>query len=100
KTFSDQVALEIDTEVRNIINTCYNHAKSVLTENIDLLKLIAKYLLEIETLTKEDIYEIVEKGSLGWWEIKKANNESLVTEVVKVDVEAKKEDKKEVKVNH
>jgi cell division protease FtsH len=72
KTFSDQVALEIDNEVRKIINDCYDRAKTVLTENIELLKLIAQYLLEVETLTKEDIYEIVDKGSLGWWEKKKA----------------------------
>jgi len=71
KMFSDQVALEIDNEVRNIIDGCYTHAKEVLLENLDLVKLIAKYLLEVETLTREHIYEIVEKGSLGWWEKKK-----------------------------
>ena len=37
-----------------------------------MLKTIANYLLEIETLTKSDIYEIVETGKLGWWEEKKA----------------------------
>jgi cell division protease FtsH len=72
KAFSDQVALEIDNEVRKIINECYDRAKSVLTENIDLLKLIAQHLLDVETLTKEDIYEIVDTGKLDWWERKKA----------------------------
>ena len=74
KMFSDQVALEIDNEIRKIIDECYNHAKEVLLANLDLVKLIAKYLLEVETLTKEHIYEIVEKGSLGWWEKKKVKN--------------------------
>ncbi len=74
KMFSDQVALEIDNEVRKIIDECYKHAKEVLLANLDLVKLIAKYLLEVETLTKEHIYEIVEKGSLGWWEKKKLKN--------------------------
>jgi cell division protease FtsH len=72
KTFSDQVALEIDTEVRGIISTCYDRATKVLTENLDLLKQIADYLLKVETLTKEDIYEIVETGKLSWWEKKQA----------------------------
>ncbi len=81
KAFSDQVALEIDNEVRNIINECYARAKSVLNENIGLLKLIAQYLLEVETLTREDIYEIVEKGSLTWWEKKKAK-QSLEEETI------------------
>ena len=71
KTFSDQVALEIDNEVRKIINESYEIAKVVLLEHIDLLKSIATHLLAVETLTKEDIYEIVETGSLGWWEKKK-----------------------------
>jgi cell division protease FtsH len=87
KTFSDQVALEIDEEVRKIINTCYEDAKKVLLENIDLLKLIAKHLLEVETLTKEDIYEIVDTGKLAWWEKKKAkqNNELSPVEPIKQD---------------
>lgn len=76
KTFSDQVALEIDNEVREIINTCYDRAKIVLTENLGLLKQIADYLLKVETLTKEDIYEIVETGKLAWWEKKQAKQES------------------------
>jgi len=71
KTFSDQVALEIDNEVRSIINDCYERAKTVLSENLDLLLLIASHLLAVETLTKEDIYEIVETGKLSWWEKKK-----------------------------
>jgi len=71
KSFSDQVALEIDNEIRSIINDCYERAKTVLSENLDLLKSIASHLLSVETLTKEDIYEIVETGKLGWWEKKK-----------------------------
>ena len=82
KTFSDQVALEIDNEVRKIIDECYTNAKNILTENIDLVKRIAKYLLEVETLTKEDIYEIVDKQTLGWWEKKKAKKEAADKEKV------------------
>jgi cell division protease FtsH len=67
KTFSDQVALEIDNEVRSIVNECYDRAKEVLTENLELVKLIADFLLKVETLTKEDIDEIVETGQLEWW---------------------------------
>mgnify|MGYP004561665199 CR=1 FL=1 len=76
KNFSDQVALEIDNEVRNIIDECYQKAKQVLTDNSDLVHLIAKHLMEIETLTKEDIYELVNTGRLEWWEKKKAKEEA------------------------
>ena len=76
KNFSDQVALEIDNEIRSIINECYEKAKKVLKENELLVHLIATHLMEIETLTKEDIYELVETGQLSWWEKKKAKAEA------------------------
>ena len=78
RNFSDQVALEIDEEVRKIINQCYALGQQTLIENRALLDLIAKHLVEIETLTKEDIQELVETGQLSWWEKKKAKlNEQL-----------------------
>ena len=105
KNFSDQVALEIDHEVRDIINTCYNRAKEVLTENKDILVLVADHLMEIETLTKEDIYELVETGKLGWWEKKKAKaeaekiaqeKEAELQEIYKKQLEAMEASKKKV----
>jgi cell division protease FtsH len=99
KTFSDQVALEIDNEVRKIINECYEIAKRVLTENIDLLKLIAKHLLEVETLTREDIYEIVETGKLSWWEKKQAKMNQEVT-IPEIKEEPKLKEENTDKVNH
>ncbi len=72
KNFSDQVALEIDNEVRKIINECYEQGQQILTENRQLLDLLAKHLVEIETLTKEDIDDLVNTGQLAWWEKKKA----------------------------
>jgi cell division protease FtsH len=71
KAFSDTIALEIDNEIKNIINSQYDRAKNVLQENIDLVKLIAQSLLDVETLNKEDIYELVKTGKLAWWEKKK-----------------------------
>ncbi|MCK9471013.1 MAG: ATP-dependent zinc metalloprotease FtsH [Bacilli bacterium] len=76
KNFSDQVALEIDEATREIINDCYERARNVLTEHKDLLILIAEHLMEIETLTKEDIYELVNTKQLAWWEKKKAKEEA------------------------
>ena len=75
KNFSDQVALEIDEAVRKIINDCYKLGEDTLKENRSLLDLIAMHLVEIETLTKEDIDELVNAGRLDWWERKKAKME-------------------------
>ncbi|HQB79722.1 MAG TPA: ATP-dependent zinc metalloprotease FtsH [Bacilli bacterium] len=76
KNFSDQVALEIDKEVQAIIDESHKKATKILKESKDLLELIASHLYEIETLTKEDIYELFETGKLAWWEKKKARQEA------------------------
>src|SRR5690606_22414103 len=80
KNFSDQVALEIDKEDREIITNCYEQAKQILIENRTLLDTITNYLLEVETLNKQDIDEIVKTGKLGWWEARKLQSESTPVE--------------------
>ena len=62
--FSNEVANEIDMEMRKIINDCHANAVKIIKENKDLLKLIAEALLEYETLTKEQIDYLVENGKM------------------------------------
>lgn len=64
RNFSNEVAHEIDVEMRKIISECYENAKKIIGENIDLLKLIANTLIEYETLTKEQIEYLVEHGKM------------------------------------
>ena len=64
KNFSNEVAHEIDKEVRKIIDECYKQATKILKENQDLVKLIADTLLEHETITKEQIDSLVETGKM------------------------------------
>jgi len=75
KNFSDQVAHEIDKEVRHIITTCYEKARALILNNRDLLDKIAHYLVEVETLTKADIDEITSTGRLSWWDDKNGNSQ-------------------------
>ena len=65
KNFSDAVALEIDQEVRKIIDSCYKDATKLLKENEKLVNLLADTLIEKETLTREEIIELVETGKLS-----------------------------------
>ena len=62
--FSNEVANEIDMEMRKIINSCHKKATEIIKKNKDLLKLIAETLLEYETLTKEQIDYLVEHGKM------------------------------------
>ncbi len=62
--YSAGVAAEIDKEVRKIVDECYEDCKRILSENRELLDLIANTLFEEETLTKEQINHLVEYGTL------------------------------------
>lgn len=62
--FSNEVANEIDMEMRKIINNCHKQAKEIINKNKDLLELIANTLLEYETLTKEQIDYLVKNGHM------------------------------------
>ena len=64
RNFSGQVAFEIDQEMRKIIDECYKKTTKILTDNHDLLNLIANTLLEHETITKEQIDYLVKNGCL------------------------------------
>ena len=64
QNFSSKVAFEIDQEQRKIISECYDKTKKIISENMDLLELIAKTLLEYETITKEQIDYLVEHGHM------------------------------------
>lgn len=63
--YSGEIAYEIDKEVRNIINECYERAKLIIQENRALLDLIANTLLEEETLTNEQIMNLVNYGKVS-----------------------------------
>lgn len=60
RNFSNEVAHEIDIEMRKIMDECYQNAKEILKKNQDLVDLLAKSLMENETLTKEQIDYLVE----------------------------------------
>ena len=74
RNVSDIVAHEIDEEMRSIINECYEKTKKILKENKNLLDLIAKTLLEEETITKEQIDSLVKTGHLPTEEDKEEKN--------------------------
>ena len=64
RDFSDQVALEIDEQVRKIIESCYAKAKKIIGENKDLIFALSDALMKYETITKEQIESIVETGEI------------------------------------
>ncbi len=64
RDFSEQVALEIDHEVKRLVTENYERAKRILTEHMATLKRLAEALLEKEVLDAPEIDEIVRQGSM------------------------------------
>ena len=96
RNFSNEVAHEIDLEMRKIIDECYDKAKKILKENADLVKLIAETLLEYETLTKEQIEYLVANGHMPEEEkeVEEVKEEKETTKKAKTK-EEKQNDKEE-----
>ncbi|MBN1311780.1 MAG: ATP-dependent zinc metalloprotease FtsH [Anaerolineae bacterium] len=59
RDYSESVAEEIDSEVRQIVGEAYEKARSVLVERRDKLELVAETLMEIETLDKDAFAELI-----------------------------------------
>jgi cell division protease FtsH len=59
KDYSEQTAIEIDTEIRRIIMDAYERARALLTANIEVLDKMAEVLLEKEVLDGQEIDDII-----------------------------------------
>ena len=65
REFSEDTAQEIDTELRRIVNSCFDKAKTILTENVETLHTIASALLEREVLDGQEIDALIEERVNG-----------------------------------
>ncbi|MGV3531936.1 MAG: ATP-dependent metallopeptidase FtsH/Yme1/Tma family protein, partial [Chthoniobacteraceae bacterium] len=62
--YSEATAQEIDAEVRGLCDGAYQRAKDLITTNRDKLEIIAKALLEFETLDGEQVSDIMKEGRM------------------------------------
>ena len=65
RNYSEEVAGEIDREVRRYIKEAYEACRVIITENRDKLDLIAHELLERETLSASELEELMTKGAIS-----------------------------------
>ncbi|TXD35772.1 ATP-dependent metallopeptidase FtsH/Yme1/Tma family protein [Lujinxingia vulgaris] len=66
RPYSEDLAREIDAEVRRIVKEAYQHAYQLLEENRELLELMTEALLEFEALDADEIRYLAEEGKLDW----------------------------------
>lgn len=62
--YSQEIAFEIDKEIRRIIEEAFEVAREILSEHREKLNTMAKALIEHETLEKEELQSLLEKGKL------------------------------------
>ena len=117
RNYSEEVAGEIDKEVRKYLEEAYEACRKLITENRDKLELIAQALMERETLTAKQLEELLTNGKLADEEEKTADDDSTddskkddwsLLNPIPIDADAKqeeaaaeeeKEDKAEPKFN-
>ncbi len=61
RDFSEEIAADIDKEVKKIVDDCYSNARRLLEENKDMLEYISKKLLEEETIDEKEFVELMDK---------------------------------------
>jgi len=65
RNYSEEIAMSIDKEIRSIMESAYERARSILTENRQKMDAIVKVLLEKETLVREEFEALMEGASLN-----------------------------------
>lgn len=61
RDFSEEIAADIDKEVKKIVDECYDNARKLLNENKDMLEYISKKLLEEETIDEKEFVALMDK---------------------------------------
>ena len=61
--YSEKIAAEIDTEIRQIIEDAYARAKQLLSDNTEKLHFVAEYLVKYEVMTGDQFKAYLERGA-------------------------------------
>ena len=59
KNYSEETAKSIDSEISQIVSECYEHAKKLLSDNMDILHNISQTLLDRETINTDELDQII-----------------------------------------
>jgi cell division protease FtsH len=63
RNYSEEIAEQIDFEVRRLVDEAHERARQILTDNIDKLHLIAQHLMEEETIDAKEFKALIEGDS-------------------------------------
>ena len=77
-SYSENVAAEIDAEIRSIVEDCYEKCESLLREHIDKLHLIAKYLMKYEKIDGKNFEKLMNGELDEFIDVPDASSESCL----------------------
>ena len=101
KNISENTAQEIDKEVRKIVDEAYKKARLIIKKNINQLHRLAKGLLKHETLTGEEIKDVIKGKKIKRAVVKNNKNKNkILSPVPTVEKEKKKIDVSEPKLEN
>ncbi len=79
RDYSEQTALTIDREIRNIVDQNHKRAKQIVSDNIEALKRIAEALIEFETIDGAEVDQLIRGEKISRPEKKEADTETKRT---------------------
>lgn len=89
KNYSERTAQTIDEEVRRFLTEGYELARCILTEKLDMVKLLARALIEFESLDIEDVEILFDKGIDGLRDSIKSRETAEKPRVAKVTYQSR-----------
>lgn len=92
---ADATAAEVDEEVRKMMESCYEEAKRILSENLGVMDVIAAYLIKEETITGEQFMKLYRREKGIPEPEKKQDAEELKPEAPTADIRSVEEPKAE-----
>lgn len=90
RNYSETVATEIDREIRKIIDNAYEKCENILSNHLEQLHLVARYLLRKEKIDSDEFKELME-GKITIQDVEKLEEEARLLE--KKNEEAKQKEK-------
>ncbi len=90
---ADATAAEVDEEVRKMMESCYEEAKKILSENLGVMDVIAAYLIKEETITGEQFMKLYSKDKRSPVPAKKQYAEDTKQEAPAADIRSAEEPK-------
>ncbi len=64
RNYSEDIARQIDVEIRRLVDECFDRSKQILTEHRDRLEILVEVLLEKETLDQQEVAAIIATGQV------------------------------------